>query len=264
MDGLRERGIPARLIREATLGTTHARLRAIRETTQEWLLFVDDDNELDPGYIAEGMKFALSSGDIGCFGGKILLPSNLRGRDWLEPFLPYLAIKDLGEKPIVHWGPSWAPSEPPAAGAFVRRSVLNLFLKKAADNPAVFRLGRVGKRNLASCEDSLLMRGAFSLQLATAYNPKMVLYHHIDPRRLSFTYLMRLMYAYGVSHVNLEWLLNGPQVTPNRYASPVAFLGFLRSFLERSGRSSLPFRVGMVAYHLGSRAQHLRSSRSAV
>src|SRR5690348_1101571 len=43
----------ARLVREEKLGLTPARLRGIREATGEMLVFVDDDNVLDPDYLKE-------------------------------------------------------------------------------------------------------------------------------------------------------------------------------------------------------------------
>ncbi|MEP6740882.1 MAG: glycosyltransferase family A protein [bacterium] len=41
----------SRHIREENLGLTHARLRGIRESRNEILVFVDDDNVLDAGII---------------------------------------------------------------------------------------------------------------------------------------------------------------------------------------------------------------------
>src|SRR5215469_10853662 len=41
----------ARVIREQVLGLTPARLRAIRESKGDLLVFVDDDNVLDPDFL---------------------------------------------------------------------------------------------------------------------------------------------------------------------------------------------------------------------
>ena len=43
----------ARHIREEKLGLTHARLRGIRESRGEILVFVDDDNVLDSDYLEQ-------------------------------------------------------------------------------------------------------------------------------------------------------------------------------------------------------------------
>lgn len=255
-------GIKARLVREPLPGIARARLRAILETDAEWLLFVDDDNELTPQYIAEGMLFANNFPDVGCFGGKLLLPSNIRPARWIEPFLPYLAIKDIGVEPVIGKSAAWGPWEPPTAGAFIKRPVLSLYVQRAQSDEKLFRLGRKGSKNLSSCEDSLIMRGASSVDLANAYNPGMVLYHHLDTRRFNLFYLIRLMYAYGLSHVLLETLLNGPQPVPEYYFSRKLFLRLLFDAAKSAANQSLAFGIGIAAYHLGTRNGHLRPNQA--
>jgi len=256
-----QKGIMARMVREPTPGIARARLRAIVETQGEWLLFVDDDNELMPDYIAEGIKFASTREDIGCFGGKLLLPPNLNPAIWIRPFLPYLAIKDIGEEPVFGKSASWGAWEPPTAGAFIKRQVLALYKQRADNDENIFKLGRTGKKILSSCEDSFIMSGAFSLGLANAYNPKIILHHHLDPIRFNLKYLIRLMHAYGVSHVVLETLLKGSLPIPDIYATRRRFLGLLLGVAWGGARQSLAFGIGMVAYHLGARAEHLRQCK---
>jgi len=253
-----QRGIVARLVREPLLGIARARLCAIVETDGEMLLFVDDDNELAPNYIAEGMSFASSHPDVGCFGGKLMLPAGLCPAAWIQPFLPYLAIKDIGDAPLVGKSATWESWEPPTAGAFIKRSVLDLYEQRAARDPNIFKLGRSGSRNLSSCEDALIMSGSFSIGLANAYNPALVLHHHIDLKRFTFKYLVRLMFAYGVSNAILEDLLRQPKHNdPSGDTAPT----MLRR-LVAAARQSLPFGIGMAAYYLGVRSERRRQNKS--
>src|ERR1700744_1685237 len=60
-----------RHVLENELGATQARLRGIRETKGDWLLFVDDDNVLDKDYLREAIKIAESHDSLGVFGGRI-------------------------------------------------------------------------------------------------------------------------------------------------------------------------------------------------
>ena len=256
-----KQGILARIVREQMPGIARARLRAILETDGEWLLFVDDDNELMPEYIARGLEFASHHNDVGCFGGKLLLAPVISPDMWVKPFLPYLAIKDAGNDPIFGKSDSWGPWEPPTAGAFIKRSVLTLYRQRAHIDENIFKLGRKEKNNLSSCEDSLIMRGAFSIGLANAYNPEMVLYHHLDPKRFNLKYLLRLMYAYGVSHVVLESLLKGRQPIPRYYQSVKQFLRLLLAAAKGGAQQSLPFGLGMLTYRLGARSEHLRQHK---
>ncbi|HVO94996.1 MAG TPA: glycosyltransferase [Terriglobales bacterium] len=285
LDPLHTAGITARIVREPRPGLTQARLRAADETDGEWVLFVDDDNELSLNYLVEGHKFIASRDDVGCFGGRLLLPDTIKPPLWAAPFLTYLGIKDVGDNVIVGKSPDWGIWEPPGAGVFVRRALLEEYRALSLHDSRVFRLGRQGSKSLASCDDSLLMRGAFRLGLANAYNPHLVLYHHLSPNRFKFGYLIRLMYQYGVSHVVLESLLKGPQPMPAHYRSAKAFGKFLLSASIRqkeerlmvpgpkaSGKSLLnifrsglknarPFALGMIAYHLGARAEYLKQSK---
>jgi hypothetical protein len=261
-ESLRKEGIEIRVVHEPELGIAHARLRAIRETKDEWLLFVDDDTELMPDYLANGLVFAIQHSDVGCFGGKLLLAPEITPPRWMEPFLPYLAIKDAGEEVIVKHSSTWGPWEPPTAGAFIRRCVLERHRERVEYDPTMLRLGRQGRSKLSPCEDSLIMRGAIAQNLANAYNPALVLHHHLDPSRFRFFHLIRFMYAYGVSHVVLETLLNGPQRVPDNYLSIFRFIKLLVGTARSGGRQSIPFTVGTMAYHCGARTELLRQRRA--
>src|SRR5687768_10274760 len=50
----------ARVEREDQLGLTHARLRGIRESRGETIVFVDDDNVLAPDYLAHALEIGKS------------------------------------------------------------------------------------------------------------------------------------------------------------------------------------------------------------
>lgn len=258
---LKTTGISSRLACEPVAGLTRARLRAIRETTSDWILFVDDDNVLTPSFLGEALDFISHNPGIGCVGGKLLLPEEIRCPRWAQPFLPFLGIKDLGDEPQSGISSEWQPWEPPGAGLFCRREILESFADKAEQDDATFALGRTGSSNLASCDDALLTSLASALGMATAYNPRMVLYHYIGQRRLRFLYLLRLMAAYGRSHVELARIRHGEIKIPSYYASLPALMGTLSySFTKNIGKS-LGFALGMVAYHIaGWRAYRSEAS----
>lgn len=256
-----KRGIACRIVREPELGISKARLRAINETDDEWILFVDDDNELDSEYIEQGLAFIRDHPDVGCLGGRLILARNIYASYWVEPFLPFLGIKDEGDMEIFGTGERWGPWEPPTAGAWVHRKVLNEYSRRARQDQSLFRLGRGGKQNLSSCEDSILMRGSRSVGMMNAYAPGLSLNHHLDEKRFHFWYLMRLMWGYGLSHVVLETVLQGPQPVPEYYRSRGAFLKLLASILRVETRKSVPFAIGLIAYHLGARREHYSEKR---
>jgi len=201
--------------------------------------------------------------DVGCFGGRLLLPVYLKPRPWVWPFLPYLAIKDEGEKVLYGNGEHWESCEPPCAGAWVARIIAERYRAACEDGDGrLFRLGRVGSGSLASSEDSLMMRGSFDLKMRIAYVPGLRLWHHLDPRRFRFGYLLRLMYAYGSSHVVLESILQRrPASIPDHYRSISRFSKMLMYIVRTEWTKSAAFTVGLVAYHAGVWREYRASAR---
>lgn len=200
------------LIYESNLGIMYARRLAIEATSNELIIFVDDDNELQPDYLANALEIIEINPTIGCFGGKLLIDPKLVYPHWIEPILPYLAIKDLGDTEITKCVEvyEWGVWEPPTAGMVVRREIANLYLKRLAQLPDTLLLGRKGDQGLLSSEDSLLARGSYELSLSCSYQPKLQLIHHLNSQRFQLMYMIKLGYSYGRSNVILDRALNIP------------------------------------------------------
>jgi glycosyltransferase involved in cell wall biosynthesis len=261
LDQIIKCGISARIIREPSLGLQYARIAAVRNTCFDWILWVDDDNELSPDFIKNGLDFIRMHPEVGCFGGKLLLPKTINPSKGVIPFLPYLGIKDNGNTILIEKTNTWTLAEPPGAGAWVHRKVLDAYLKRAEENAAFFQLGRSGSQGLASCDDSIMMREAFNQNLACAYVPSLWLYHHLDNKRFKFNYLIRLMFGYGESHTVLARLLNGPKKIPKEYLVIGRFLWLLLKAFKGGVNQSFAFGIGIVAYHLGVRSEYLRQQQ---
>jgi glucosyl-dolichyl phosphate glucuronosyltransferase len=65
--------IGVRVVRETRQGPSHARNRALREARGEWVLFIDDDVKLDPGWLASWIA-ALRGAPGAAYGGGRILP----------------------------------------------------------------------------------------------------------------------------------------------------------------------------------------------
>jgi glycosyltransferase involved in cell wall biosynthesis len=63
----------ARMIREENLGLTPARLRGIREAQGNLLIFVDDDNVLDPNFLEQALRVAEEKPFLGSWSGQTAL-----------------------------------------------------------------------------------------------------------------------------------------------------------------------------------------------
>jgi glycosyltransferase involved in cell wall biosynthesis len=240
-------GFRARCVVEPVPGLARARLRALSETRGDWLLFVDDDNELDDDYVEQGMRFAQAHPGVGAFGGKLRLPPGVEPPAWADPFLTYLGIRDAGDEVIIGASDRWGPWEPPGAGLFVRRDVVCAYAEFLRVDPRGLRLGRTGQA-LASCDDSLLVRQAPRMGLSSAYVPGLSLVHHIAPRRFRYGYLLRLLGAFGASLTLLEALIRGAAEVPVPYRWPRLVVTLWHAY--RVGRrSSYRFAAAMVLHH---------------
>jgi glycosyltransferase involved in cell wall biosynthesis len=218
---LERAGVRFQLLHEPQLGLVYARRRAIHATSGPWLVFVDDDNELADDYLANAKRIAAENSEFGCFGGKLILPAEIPAPTWVKPMLPFLAIKDCGDEPISKCADQWGNWEPPGAGAVVRRTLLDLYLKRLDTIKECGRLDRKGKSGLLSSGDSLIMRGCHDLKLQCSYQPSLRLWHHLDPGRFRFRYLFRLLFNYGRSYVLLERAL-GKEIAPERFKKAVS------------------------------------------
>lgn len=252
--------VPGRVEREPTLGLAAARLRAVAETTAEWVALVDDDTELMPDYLECAQHVIDQNPGLGCFGGKLLLPDYIVPDRWVKPLLGFLAIRDAGDEPITACANHWGVWEPPAAGALVRRPLLERYRAVIEHDKLAYRLGRKGERSFGAGEDSLLMRGAYDLRLSASYQPSLRLVHHIDPERLRFGYLMGLMYGHGRSRIVLERVLHEePRPRPMaRQSSTLSRLarGAYLTFVA-DPRVSLRYACCTTAYRVGSVSEQL-------
>jgi glycosyltransferase involved in cell wall biosynthesis len=253
-------GLPVRIVREERLGNVHARARAIADSDSAWILFVDDDNELAPDYVARGLATIAANPSLGCFGGRLSLPAGAEVPRWVQPLLSFVAIRDYGDTPDVRCEMRDGPWIPATAGAFVRRPVAERYRARVASDPVVASLGRKGRRGLGSCEDTLMMFGGCVLGYDSGYEPTLRLVHHLDPRRFTFGYMVRLMYGYGRSLVQLDRLTERergatpPPPAPQATAAPARRESWFGRKLRRgtqAARYALPYAACLLALQVG-------------
>lgn len=253
--------IPLRIERERRVGVAAARLRSVSATSAEWVAFIDDDNELMPDYFECALRIISQNPGLGCFGGKLLLADDITVAPWIRPLLGYLAIRDPGDTPLTACTPDWGLWEPPAAGALVRRPLLEHYGAVLLRSSASFKLGRSGALSFGAGEDALLMSGAYDLGLAASYQPSLRLIHHIDPSRLRFGYLLQLMYGHGHSRIVLERLLRDMGRRSEVDTGPKLLARTKRAFfltLVQDPAVSLRYACCMAAYRAGSGFARLR------
>ncbi|MBD2176623.1 glycosyltransferase family 2 protein [Pseudanabaena sp. FACHB-1998] len=193
--------INSRHIREDLIGLTNARLCGIRSSVSEILIFVDDDNILEPNYLENAYTIMHENPSLGSIGGKILPNFEVDPEDWVKKFWVCLALRDLGEEVQTYFynkqtsddmkHPLFAPI---GAGMVLRKAAATLYADTIANNLNRKALDRTGN-SLQSGGDCDINLTLLKTGWGVGYFPQLKLTHLISARRLTKSYLARLNYA---------------------------------------------------------------------
>jgi len=183
-----------RRVHEPEQGLTPARRRAVLETSADWIAFVDDDNLLEPGWIAAVAAEARARPEAGGIGGRVVL-------DWVAPPPPYLkefgwcfAEQDHGPEPR-------AVDNLAGAGMVLNRRAL--VESGWLDRPLL--ADRTGAR-LVSGGDAEIAQRVRATGRELRYVPGAVLRHRIPPGRMTREYLFRIAAGLGASEAQVATL----------------------------------------------------------
>jgi glycosyltransferase involved in cell wall biosynthesis len=183
-----------RVVREANIGLTPARLAGIRAAQGDVLVFVDDDNVLDPGCLATVAECFDARPSLGAAGGAVVPEWESPPPDWTREFHGLLALRDLGpETKIAKGGPQapWPDFAPVGAGLAVRRNYALAYAQAVERDPRRRQLDRSGV-SLASGGDNDLVFTTLHAGGDVGYFPNLRLRHLIPASRLEPAYLARL------------------------------------------------------------------------
>lgn len=192
----------ARHVREDNLGLTLARLRGIQEAQAETLIFVDDDNVLDLGYLEISLNVSKAFPFLGAWGGQIRGEFEVPPPEWSKPYLPFLAIREFNQD---RWSNLLHQHEttPCGAGICIRKAVGQKYAELVLNDSKRAKLGRKGKQ-LTSCEDSDLAFTACDIGLGTGQFIALKLTHLMPANRLDEEYLVRVVAGIAYSHIILD------------------------------------------------------------
>lgn len=247
----------ARHVREEELGLTAARLRGIAESRGEVLVFVDDDNVLEPDYLSRTLDVAARWPMLGAWGGAAIPRYETPPPDRLLPFTKWMALRDVDED---RWGNLRYVDEitPWGAGMCIRTQVARRYRENVLTDRRRRLLGRKGA-SLASAEDRDMAYTAIDLGLGVGLFKDLRLVHVIPTSRVSERHLLGLVEGDAYSQRWLRELREGPLPDRRRLVQRVAsILG--RSFLGRRLRFERMQRLFFEA-HLRGEARAEREIR---
>jgi glycosyltransferase involved in cell wall biosynthesis len=179
-----------RHVHEPTLGLTPARLRGVAESRGDPIVFVDDDNLLDPDYLERALEVGAAHPTIGAWGGNIRPEFEVPPAEWAKPHVGMLAILEVARD---QWSNFSDRNEtvPWGAGMVVRRAVATAYARLCAEDELRRRLDRAGT-SLVSSGDCDLALTSCDLGMGTGRFRALALTHLIPAGRLQLDYLVRL------------------------------------------------------------------------
>jgi glycosyltransferase involved in cell wall biosynthesis len=189
----------SRHVLERKPGLTNARLRGIQEAEAELLIFVDDDNVLDPDFLEKALAIANASPHLGAWSGQTRPEFESPPPDWTRRYWGNLVIRPLAED---CWSnlPHLPATMPCGAGLCVRQNVAEHYLFLHTSGKRRFMLDRVGQ-SLASAGDNDLAACACDVGLGVGVFQALKLIHLMPAERLEESYLLRLVEGIAYSSV---------------------------------------------------------------
>lgn len=201
----------ATVVREERSGLTHARLRAIRETQGEIIIFVDDDNVLDPDFLEKAAAVAEDMPFLGSWSGQCRPMFETEPPSWTRRYWGNLVIREFSQN---RWSnlPRLAQTMPCGAGLCVRREVAEHYIKLHETGRRSTLLDRTAG-SLLSGGDNDLAACACEIGLGTGLISSLKLTHLIPAEKLTVDYLVRLAEGiqFSSTFLDFEWGLASPR-----------------------------------------------------
>lgn len=193
--------LPVRLINEPKQGLTPARLRGIKESIGDILVFIDDDNFIALDFFIEGMKVATEYEHIGSWSGRVTLEFEKEPETWTKPYHGLLVKREIKEN---YWSnmPYLTDSMPCGAGLFVRKQVAHYYLELHETGKRIIQLDR-NSNSLFSGGDNDLAACACDIGMGVGVFYKIELTHYIPVFRTEKSYLMKLAEGIAASTIVL-------------------------------------------------------------
>lgn len=193
------------IVTEPQPGLTAARRKGLSAVQGDYAVLVDDDNVLASNYLAEAVALMTAHPKVGAAGGKSQPEFTAPPPDWTQEFYPLLALRDLGELPLIVSSLRPADSArnaypagaPIGAGMVLRRAAWESWVKATEPHSLSDRRGTA----LTSSGDNDIVLQVMKNGWSVAYFPNLELSHLIPSGRLEPDYLARLNRG-----IQLSWM----------------------------------------------------------
>lgn len=194
-----------RVVEEKKTGLTAARECGAREACGELIVFVDDDNILDPSYLMKADQIFCDA-SIGAMSGSIEPEYELPPPQWFFYHENMLAIRRFPENHFfTTMNPVFNDYFPIGAGLCIRKHILDEYFSTLNLQNRIE--GRIGT-NLSSGEDIDLDLFSISRRYKVGSAGTLKLLHIIPSKRCEVAYLQRLAVSslHSCYQINKKWV----------------------------------------------------------
>ncbi len=168
-------GVDILLLHQPEPGASNARNLGIQQSSGEWLIFLDDDEEILEGYLATAARLISDAGPMSIFGGQCVPVFEADHPKWVKPEYFYIGY---GSKTIqLALGRNL-----PGGNLILARELLDQI---GFYNP---KLGHAGAR-VGYGEETDLLKRAEDAGAVQNYTPELSIIHHIPNSRLTLGWL---------------------------------------------------------------------------
>jgi glycosyltransferase involved in cell wall biosynthesis len=202
----------AKVIDEQKQGLTPARLRGITESKGNTIVYIDDDNWIDPSFFSKGIEISSNYPHIGAWSGQVDLYFENEPEAWTKKYWGLLVYRRFDDN---RWSnfPYFPETMPCGAGLFVRRNVADYYHELHKSGKRNIQLDRSGN-SLFSGGDNDLAACACDIGLGVGLFYELKLDHFIPASRVTKEYLLKL--AEGISASSIVFGAFRNNMPPNR------------------------------------------------
>lgn len=203
-----------KIVKEPKVGLTWARLKGIESSSGDLILFVDDDNLLDPDYLKNAHAIHRDFPQLGAWGGANRAEFEELPGPEVEKYIGYLAVHEVAS---ARWSnqPFNYQTTPCGAGMCVRSEVAKRYAADVLESPSKVEFDRKGSE-IYSCGDHDMAYTACDLGLGTGVFPELKLVHIIPANRVSKAYILKLLEGDAFSSTMLKIQRGHPGPAPKR------------------------------------------------
>ncbi len=203
--------MPVKVVYEAQLGLTYARERGLDCATYDIICWVDDDNWLADGYLANMLEVFDQHPDVGAVGGESIavFDEHVTPPGWFHAYGKAYALGEQGQQTGIvttSRGYLWG------AGLGLRRCALQAVYQSGFESLLTDRKGK----SLASGGDSEI---CFALRLRgweLWYDQGLCLQHYMPSQRINWRYTLRLSEGFGEASVKFDIYLSVLNHSPQK------------------------------------------------